>query len=41
MQGTKESGRIRHREDGQFGVFVPLTDDEIAQITEKGVTLWV
>ena len=41
MQGTKESGSIHHREDGQFGVFVPLTDDEIAQITEKGVTLWV
>ena len=39
MQGTKESGRIHHREDGQFGVFVPLTDDEIAQITEKCVTL--
>lgn len=39
MQGTKESGRLHHREDGQFGVFVPLTDDEIAQITEKGVTL--
>ena len=39
MQGTKESGRFHHREDGQFGVFVPLTDDEIAQITEKGVTL--
>lgn len=39
MQGTKESGRLHHREDGQFGVFVPLTDDEVAQITEKGVTL--
>lgn len=39
MQGTKESGRLHHREDGQFGVFVPLTDDEIAQIAEKGVTL--
>lgn len=39
MQGTKESGRLHHREDGQFGVFVPLTDEEIAQITEKGVTL--
>ena len=39
MQGTKESGRLHHREDGQFGVFVPLTDDEIVQITEKGVTL--
>ena len=39
MQGTKESGRIHHREDGQFGVFVPLTDDEIAQVTEKGVTI--
>ena len=39
MKGTKESGRIHHREDGQFGVFVPLTDSEMAQITEKGVTL--
>ena len=39
MQGTKESGRIHHREDGQFGVFVPLTEEETAQITGKGVTL--
>lgn len=39
MQGTKESAAVHHREDGQFGVFVPLTDSEIAQITEKGVTL--
>ena len=39
IQGTKESGRVHHREDGQFGVFVPLTDTEITQITEKGVTL--
>ena len=36
MQGTKESGRVHHREDGQFGVFVPLTEKETAQITEKG-----
>ena len=39
IQGTEESGRNHHREDGQFGVFVPLTEDEIRQITEKGVTL--
>lgn len=39
IQGTEESGRVHHREDGQFGVFVPLTEKEIAQITEKGVTL--
>ena len=39
MQGTKESGRVHHIEDGQFGVFVPLTEKETAQITEKGVTL--
>ena len=39
IQGTKESGRIHHREDGQFGVFVPLTDGEITQITQRGVTL--
>ena len=39
MWGTKESGKIHYREDGQFGVFVPLTDRETAQITEKGVTI--
>ena len=39
IRGTEESGRVHHREDGQFGVFVPLTENEIAQITEKGVTL--
>ena len=39
IQGTEESGRVHHREDGQFGVFVPLTEDETRQIEEKGVTL--
>lgn len=39
IHGTEESGKLHHREDGQFGVFVPLTDSEIAQITEAGVTL--
>ncbi len=39
IQGTEESDRIHHREDGQFGVFVPLTEDETRQIEEKGVTL--
>ena len=32
MQGTEESAAVHHREDGQFGVFVPLTDDEIAEV---------
>lgn len=39
MQGTEESAAAHHREDGQFGVFVPLTDSEITQITDKGVTV--
>ena len=39
IQGTKESGSIHHKEDGQFGVFVPLTEEETTQITEKGITL--
>ena len=39
MQGTRESGRLHHRDDGQFGLFVPLTEKETAQVTEKGVTL--
>ncbi len=39
MQGTEESAAVHHREDGQFGVFVPLTEKETAQITDKGVTL--
>lgn len=37
MQGTEESAAVHHREDGQFGVFVPLTDSEVTQITDKGV----
>lgn len=39
MQGTEESAAVHHREDGQFGVFVPLTDSEVTQITDKGVTV--
>ena len=39
MQGTEESAAAHHREDGQFGVFVPLTDSEVTQITDKGVTV--
>ena len=39
MQGTEESAVVHHREDGQFGVFVPLTDSEVTQITDKGVTV--
>lgn len=31
-----EENRI---EDGQFGVFIPLRDDEIEKLTEKGVSL--
>lgn len=39
IHGTEKSAAAHHREDGQFGVFVPLTDSEIAQIRNLGVTL--
>lgn len=37
--GTRESDEAHSVEHGQFGVFVPLTDDEISEIEASGVTL--
>lgn len=34
---TKIRAEKNHLEDGEFGVFVPLTDLEIKQLTDKGV----
>ena len=39
IQGTAESAEAHGVEHGQFGVFVPLTDSETAQIEASGVTL--
>ena len=39
IQGAARSDEENLVEDGQFGVFVPLTDAEISQIEASGVTL--
>ena len=36
---TEESNRLLQKEDGQFTTFTPLSDEEIARIEKKGVTL--
>ena len=47
MQGTKESGRVHHREDGQFGVFCSAdrkrdcTDHGKRCDTADGVFPWI
>lgn len=39
MQGVTKAYEKNLGEDGQFGTFVPLTEEEISRITDKGVTL--
>lgn len=39
MQGSKLEGEECQIEDGQFRVFLPLTETEIRKITDEGVTL--
>lgn len=39
MQGVTKAYEENLGEDGQFGTFVPLTEEEINQIISKGVTL--
>ena len=39
IYGTAQSDEAHFVEHGQFGVFVPLTEDETAQIEAAGVTL--
>lgn len=36
---TAEHGEINKVEDGQFNVFIPLTNEQEKQITDKGITL--
>ena len=36
---SDEHGEMNRVEDGQFGVFIPLTDEQEKQITDMGVTL--
>ena len=36
---SDEHGEMNRVEDGQFGVFIPLTDEQENQITDMGVTL--
>lgn len=39
IDGTAEHGKQNKVEDGQFGVFIPLTDEQKKEITDKGITL--
>lgn len=39
IQGTIEKNQIRCVEDGEFSVFVPLTDKQLDEIRSKGVEI--
>lgn len=39
ITGVEENGEKSGLEDGQFHVFVPLTDEEIRKLEEKGITV--
>lgn len=39
IDSTDENDKKLGREDGEFSVFVPLRDDEIKKLNDKGVTL--
>lgn len=39
IDGTAEHNKANKVEDGQFGVFIPLTDEQEKEITDKGITL--
>ena len=39
IQGTKNAAEENKLEDGEFGVFVPLTEKEEQKLTEKGISL--
>lgn len=39
IQGTKNAAEENKLEDGEFGVFVPLTEKEEQKLTEKGILL--
>lgn len=39
IKTVNQKAAAGHLEDGQFGLFLPLTDDQLAEIKEMGVTL--
>lgn len=39
MTGTEEAAKKQAVEDGQFGVFAPLTDEEVKKLRDEGVTV--
>ena len=39
IRGTKSAAQEHRLEDGEFGVFVPLTEDQENDLTEQGITL--
>ena len=39
LQGTENKKEINHRQDGQFTVFLPLSEDEIDKLSEGGVVI--
>ena len=39
IDGTEKSNAELCREDGEFSVFVPLRDDEVKKLTDKGIRL--
>lgn len=39
IRRTDEHGEMNKVEDGQFGVFIPLTDEQEKQISDMGITL--
>lgn len=39
MQGSDANQIEQHLEDGEFSTFIPLTKDELTEITKQGITL--
>lgn len=39
IQGVEKKGEMNHLEDGEFGVFVPLSQDNEQRLTDKGISL--
>ncbi len=39
IQGTENKKDENHRQDGQFSVFLPLSDEEIEKLSEGGTVI--
>ena len=39
MTGTEKLAESNHLEDGEFSLFVPLSDKETEELTDQGITL--